>query len=69
MYTKRTPYELPLPGKPAFSTKERFLEMRSYGDQVWREENGFENGALIDLIKRKPKPVKTRFIREGLYRK
>lgn len=66
---KSTPYELPLPGKPAFSTKERFFEMRCFAAEIWREENGIEDGALARIQKRKPKPVKTRVIRDGnLYR-
>jgi hypothetical protein len=64
-----TPYELPLPGTANFSTKERFFEMRCFADQIWREENGFEDGALARIQNRKPKPVKTRVIRHtNLYR-
>ena len=64
---KRTPFELPLPGKPAFSTKDRFLEMRSFAAEIWREENGIENGALDRISKSKPKAVKIR-VNTGLYR-
>jgi len=64
---KRTPFELPLPGKPAFSTKDRFHEMRSFAAEIWREENGIEDGALDRISKRKPKAVKIR-ANTGLYR-
>ena len=64
---KRIPFELPLPGKPAFSTKDRFLEMRSFSAEIWREENGIEDGALDRISKRKPMAVKIR-VNTGLYR-
>ena len=64
---KRTPFELPLPGKLAFSTKDRFHEMRSFAAETWREENGIEYGALDRISKRKPKAVKSR-VNTGLYR-